>query len=106
VAYAVIGTGGKQYRVTEGEVIQVESLPGEPGGSITFDDVLLVGGESGVTVGTPRVDGATVRGTIVEQGRGAKITVFKKKRRKHYKRTRGHRQSLTSVRIEAIEAGA
>jgi large subunit ribosomal protein L21 len=106
VAFAVIGTGGKQYRVSEGDVLPVERLEGSAGDSVTFDDVLLVGSESGVSVGTPRVDGAAVRATIVDQTRGPKLIVFKKKRRKHYKRTRGHRQDLTLVRIDAIEAGS
>ena len=106
MAYAVIGTGGKQYRVSEGDLLQVERLEGNPGESVTFDEVLLIGGESGIQVGTPRVAGAQVRGTILDQFRGPKVLVFKKKRRKQYKRTRGHRQDLTAVRIDAIEAGS
>lgn len=106
MAFAVIGTGGKQYRVSEGDLLQVERLEGEPGENVTFDEVLLIGGEGGIQVGTPRVAGAQVRGTILDQLRGPKVLVFKKKRRKQYKRTRGHRQDLTAVRIDAIEAGS
>jgi large subunit ribosomal protein L21 len=105
VTYAVIGTGGKQYRVSEGDLLHVELLDGKPGDPVTFEDVLLIGGEKGVQVGSPRVAGAMVRGTVLDQVRAPKVLVFKKKRRKHYKRTRGHRQALTAVRIDAIEAG-
>jgi large subunit ribosomal protein L21 len=106
VTYAVIGTGGKQYRVSEGAVLDIERLQGEAGDAVTFDQVLLVGGEAGVTVGTPQIDGAAVQATIVEHCRGTKVLVFKKKRRKQYKRTRGHRQELTKVRITKIETGS
>jgi large subunit ribosomal protein L21 len=106
VGFAVIGTGGKQYRVSEGDLLQVERLEGNPGENVTFDEVLLIGGEDGIQVGTPRVSGAQVRGTILDQVRGPKVLVFKKKRRKQYRRTRGHRQDLTAVRIDAIQAGS
>ncbi len=99
--YAVIKTGGKQYRVAKDDVITVEHLPGEAGAAVTFDDVLLVGDK----IGTPTVEGMTVKGKIVEQARGDKIIVFKKKRRKDYKRTHGHRQDLTVVQITDIGAG-
>jgi large subunit ribosomal protein L21 len=102
--YAIIRTGGKQYRVQAGEVVRLEHLDGEVGSTVRLDDVLLVGGEEGVRVGTPRVETATVVGTVVEQGKGAKIRVFKYKKRKHYRRTRGHRQSFTAVRIDQVQA--
>jgi large subunit ribosomal protein L21 len=100
--YAIVRTGGKQYRVNVGDTIYVERLEAPVGEKITLDDVLLVGGDS-VTVGSPRVAGATVVGTVVEQDRDAKIRVFKYKKRKHYRRTRGHRQSYTALRIEAVQ---
>lgn len=102
--YAIIRTGGKQYRVEKGDVVRLELLEGKVGSSVTLDDVLLVGGEGDVKLGSPRVAGATVVGTVVEQDRGAKIRVFKYKKRKHYRRTRGHRQHVTSVRIDAVRA--
>ena len=100
--YAVIRTGGKQYRVTSGDVIAVEKLAGEAGGTINFADVLLISDGKAQTVGAPTVDGATVAGTILEQGLGDKIIVFKKKRRKGYRRTKGHRQPETVVRIMEV----
>lgn len=104
--YAVIRTGGKQYRVAKNDVIRIERLPGEAGATIQFDDVLMVGGEQPV-VGTPTVAGAKVTGTLLEQIRGPKIVVFKKRRRKHYRRRTGHRQYLSVVRITDIAlAGA
>ncbi len=99
--YAVIETGGKQYRVQPGDLIQVEKLTGGAGEQVNFDRVLLIGGES-VQVGGPSVAGATVTGTIVEQTKGSKIIVFKFKRRKMYRRKQGHRQKLTAVRIDEI----
>lgn len=96
--YAVIKTGGKQYRVAKDDVITVERLAGDEGAAVTFDEVLMVGDKTG----SPLVDGATVKGKIVEQARGDKIVVFKKKRRKDYKRTLGHRQDLTVVQITDI----
>ncbi len=95
-------TGGKQYRVTAGDVIAVEKIGGDAGGAVTFDDILLIGDEKGQTVGTPTVAGAAVIGTILEQGRGDKIIVFKKKRRKGYRRTKGHRQLETVIRITDV----
>jgi large subunit ribosomal protein L21 len=99
--YAVIKTGGKQYRVAANQVIKVERLDGEVGASIVFPEVLMVGGDSPV-VGTPTVVGASVTGTVLEQTRGEKVIVFKKKRRKNYRRRNGHRQYLTVVRIADI----
>ena len=101
MAYAVIRTGGKQYRVAPGDVVRVERLPGEVGSAIEFTEVLLTGGDA-VRVGTPLVAGARVVGEIVAQGRDRKILVYKKKRRKNYRRRRGHRQSITTVRVTEI----
>ena len=101
--YAVVKTGGKQVRVSPGQSIRVEKLAGDVGEAISFDEVLMVGGDGEARVGTPLVEGASVRGTIAEQGRGAKITVFKMKRRKGYRRKQGHRQDYTEVRVESIE---
>lgn len=103
--YAVIETGGKQYRVREGDVIDIE-LSGattKVDGKVSFDRVLMVAGDD-VTVGAPVVSGASVSGSLVDHVRGPKIKVFKKKRRKGYKRTQGHRQDLMRVRIDAIKA--
>ena len=100
--YAIIRTGGKQYRVQQGDVVRVERLQEEVGATVTLEDVLLVGGDGEPKLGGPRVQGASVVGTVVEQGRDAKVRVFKYKKRKHYRRTRGHRQSFTAVRIEAV----
>jgi large subunit ribosomal protein L21 len=102
--YAIIRTGGKQYRVEPGDVVRFESLDGEVGSSVTLDDVLLVGEGDDIQVGAPRVENAAVEGTVVEHGRDRKIRVFKHKRRKHYRRTRGHRQSFTAVQIERVQA--
>ena len=102
--YAVIQTGGKQYRAEPGQTLWVEKLPGNEGDTITFDQVLLVApGEGGaVTVGKPTVAGAKVTGQIVEQGLGEKLVVFKFRRRKNYVRRNGHRQELTAVKIDSI----
>ena len=103
--YAVIKTGGKQYRVQENDTLEVERLAGEAGDIIEFTDVLMVGSEAGVEVGTPLVDGATVAAELVGQTRGKKIIVFKKKRRKGYRRRNGHRQDLSKVTITEILTG-
>jgi large subunit ribosomal protein L21 len=100
--YAVIRSGGKQYRVSQGGSLRVEKLPGEVGSSVTLDDVLMIGGEGDAKIGTPRLDGAEITGTIVAQGRGQKIRVFKMKRRKGYRRMHGHRQDYTEIRVDAI----
>ena len=102
--YAIIRTGGKQYRVEKGDVVRVERLDGAVGSTVTLNDVLLVGGEGEPRVGSPCLEGASVVGTVVDQDRDAKIRVFKYKKRKHYRRTRGHRQSFTAVRIDAVRA--
>jgi len=100
--YAIVKTGGKQYRVQPGDVVRLESLEAPVGSTVTLAEVLLLGGDKGIQVGSPRVESASVQGTVVEQGRGAKIRVFKYKKRKHYRRTKGHRQSFTAVRIDKV----
>ena len=100
--YAVVRSGGKQYRVSPGGSVRVEKLSGEVGSKITLDEVLMIGGEGDVKIGTPTVDGASVSGTITAQGRGDKIRVFKMKRRKGYRRTQGHRQDYTEIAIDGI----
>ena len=103
MTYAVIRTGGKQYRVAPGDVLRLERLPGEVGTTVDFPEVLLAaGGDGAVRIGTPLVDGALVRAEIVGQGRARKILVFKKKRRKNYRRRRGHRQAITTVRVTEV----
>ncbi len=102
--YAVIRTGGKQYRVAENDVVVVERIAGEAGDEVTLGDVLMVAGDGDVKVGAPLVDGAAVKATLVEQTRGDKIIVFKKKRRQNYRRKRGHRQDLSVLRITGITA--
>ncbi|TMB20662.1 MAG: 50S ribosomal protein L21 [Deltaproteobacteria bacterium] len=102
MAYAVIRTGGKQYRVAAGDVLRVERLAGEVGAPVEFTEVLLTAGDGAVRVGTPLVEGVCVRAQILAQGRARKILVFKKKRRKNYRRRRGHRQSITTVRVTEI----
>ncbi len=101
--YAIIQTGGKQYRVAPGDVLRVEKLPGERGDEVRLDQVLLVTSDGGeVRVGTPLVENASVKGQIVQQAKGKKIVVFKKKRRKGYRRKQGHRQMFTAVQIQEI----
>jgi large subunit ribosomal protein L21 len=105
--YAVFKTGGKQYRVEQGEKLRVEKLPGNVGDKVTFGEVLLVAPEAGgdgVKVGRPLVSGAKVEAKIVEQGRGKKIVVFKFRRRKNYRRKSGHRQPFTALEITGIVA--
>ena len=103
--YAVIKTGGKQYKVAKDDVITVEKLAGEPGSSVDIGDVLLVGDDKEQTVGAPLVEGATVAAEVVEQKRDDKIIVFKKKRRKNYRRKNGHRQEVTVLKITDILTG-
>ena len=102
MAYAVIRTGGKQYRVTSGELLRIESLTGDVGSQVEFSDVLLTSNQGTVQVGTPLVAGASVTAQIVEHGKERKIIVFKKKRRQGYRRKRGHRQHFTAVRVQNL----
>ena len=104
MAYAVVKTGGKQYRVEQGTRIRVERLPGEVGDKVDLGEVLMLGGET-LHVGTPTVPGAGVSAKIVAQGRGAKIIVFKIRRRKNYRRKRGHRQEYTDLEVTGIKTG-
>jgi large subunit ribosomal protein L21 len=104
MTYAVIRTGGKQYRVTPNAVLTVEKLEAEPGTSITFHDVLAIGGEAGLTLGAPTIAGASVTATVLEQKKGEKVIIFKKRRRQNSRRKNGHRQHLTVLRIAEIAA--
>ncbi len=101
--FAVIQTGGKQYKVAKDDIIIIEKLDGEAGGKVKFDDVLMHGAGSDVKVGTPLVAGASVTGEVLEQRKGDKVIVFKKKRRQNYRRKQGHRQLETVVRITGIK---
>ena len=101
--YAVIKTGGKQYRVQPGDVIVVEKLDGEAGAAVNFGEVLMLGGDKGVTLGAPLIDGASVAATLVETRKGEKIKIFKKIRRQGYRRTNGHRQMESVLRITGID---
>jgi large subunit ribosomal protein L21 len=103
--YAVIKTGGKQYRVQAGDLLVVEKLDGEPGAEVAFGEVLMLGEGEAVTVGAPLVDGAVVSGTLIETRKGEKVKIFKKIRRQGYRRTRGHRQTETVIRVTSV-AGA
>ena len=103
--YAIVETGGKQYRAEQGDVLEVEKLEGAVGATITLDKVLLISGEAGTKIGTPTISKAKVTGEVIAQDRHAKIIVFKKKRRKNYRRTNGHRQSFTKLKITGIVEG-
>jgi large subunit ribosomal protein L21 len=100
--YAVVKTGGKQYKVAPGEKLKVEQIPADVGAEVILDQVLLVGEGEAVRLGQPTVAGATVKATVVSQGRGEKIRIFKMRRRKHYQKHQGHRQNYTELRIESI----
>jgi len=102
--YAVIKTGGKQYRVMQGETLRVEKLEADVGAAVTFDQVLLIGEGEGITVGTPLVTGASVAATVKAQGRGDKVRIIKFRRRKHHMKQMGHRQYYTEVEITSISA--
>jgi len=102
--YAIVKTGGKQYKVREGDILQVEKLAGDVGSEISFDDVLMFSDGENVTIGQPKVENVTVSGHIVAQGKSKKIIVFKYKRRKRYRRKQGHRQHFTAVQIDSIKA--
>ena len=100
--FAVIKSGGKQYRVTPGQTIRLEKVAGEVGAKVTLSEVLLVDNDGNISVGAPLVANASIEATVVEHDRSKKILVFKKKRKKQYRRTRGHRQDFTAVRIDKI----
>ena len=100
--YAVIKTGGKQYRVAADDILDIEKRTGEAGEKITFDNVMMIGGDGAPTIGSPAIEGATVTAEVVGQMRTRKIIVFKKKRRKNYRRKNGHRQHFTRVKILSI----
>ena len=102
--YAVIKTGGKQYRVVTGETLKVELIPGDIGSAIVLDKVLMVSDGDKLSVGKPMLLGATVAATIVSHGRGDKVRIFKMRRRKHYQKNQGHRQNYTEIRIDGISA--
>ena len=102
--YAVIKTGGKQYRVSAGQKLKVEQIPAEVGAEITLDQILMVGEGESVKVGTPIVAGASVKATVLSQGRHDKVKIFKMRRRKHYQKHQGHRQNYTEIRIDGISA--
>ena len=102
--YAVVKTGGKQYRVAKDDVLTIEKLDGEAGAVIELEQVLAINDGKGLTIGTPMIDGARVAATVLEQKKGEKVLIFKKKRRQNYRRTKGHRQQLTVIRISDILA--
>lgn len=102
MAYAIIRSGGKQFRVEEGATVRVPSLDKQAGETVELEALVIGGGEDGVKLGSPAVEGVRVTATVLDHGRGDKIIVFKKKRRKQYKRTQGHRQNYTTVKIDSI----
>ena len=102
--YAVIKTGGKQYRVAAGEKLKIEQIPAEVGAEITLDQILMLGEGETVKIGAPLVSGAAVKATVLSQGRHDKVKIFKMRRRKHYQKHQGHRQNYTEIRIDGISA--
>ncbi len=102
--YAVIRTGGKQYKVAAGGKLKVETLTAEVGSEIVIDDVLMVADGDNIKIGAPVVAGASVKATVLSHGRGEKVMIFKMRRRKHYRKTQGHRQNYTEIRIDGISA--
>ena len=102
--YAVIKTGGKQYRVSAGQKLKVEQIPADIGAQITLDQILMVGEGEAVKIGAPLVQGASVQATVVSHGRHDKVKIFKMRRRKHYQKHQGHRQNYTEIRIDGISA--
>jgi large subunit ribosomal protein L21 len=102
--YAVIKTGGKQYKVSAGGKLKVESLPVDVGAEVEIKDVLMVADGDSIQVGTPLLAGASVKATVLAHGRGEKVMIFKMRRRKHYRKTQGHRQNYTEIRIDGISA--
>ncbi len=103
--YAIVETGGKQYRVAPGDRVEVESISAGVGDTVTLGRVLMVQGDGEVMIGTPVLEGAAVKAEVLAQGRQSKVIVFKKKRRKNYRRTKGHRQAYTRLKITEISAG-
>ena len=101
--YAIVNTGGKQYKVRQGDVLRVEKIPGEVGSPVSFDKVLMFSDGEDVSIGQPVLDNVAIKGHIMEQGKAKKIIVFKYKRRKRYRRKLGHRQQYTAIRIDSIE---
>jgi len=101
--YAIVDSGGKQYKVQEGEILRVEKLAGEVGENVSFDKILMFSDDENVNIGTPLLENVAVNGHIVEQGKAKKIIVFKYKRRKRYRRKQGHRQQFTAVKIDSIK---
>ncbi len=104
--YAVIKTGGKQYKVSAGGKLKVETLPVEVGGEVAITDVLMVADGDDIKVGSPMVAGASVKATVLSHGRGVKVLIFKMRRRKHYRKTQGHRQNYTEIRIDGIDVAS
>ena len=104
--YAVIKTGGKQYRVANGEKLKIEQIPAEVGAELTLDQVLMVGEGETVIIGTPVIAGASVKATVLSQGRHDKVRIFRMRRRKHSQKHQGHRQNYTEIRIDAIADGS
>ena len=102
--YAVIKTGGKQYRVAAGEKLKIEQIPADIGAEISLDQILMVGEGETVKIGTPLLSGASVKATVLAQGRHKKVSIFKMRRRKHYQKHQGHRQNYTEIRIDGISA--
>jgi len=102
--YAIVNTGGKQYKIQQGDVLRVEKIPGEIGSPVSFDKVLMFSDGENVNIGRPVLDNVAVKGHIVEQGKDKKIIVFKYKKRKRYRRKLGHRQQYTAIKIDSIEA--
>ena len=102
--YAIVETGGKQQKVVPGETLKIERLEGNVGETVKLDRVMLVNRDGQVSLGRPYIDGASVTATVTAQDRGPKVLIFKKKKRKGYRRTKGHRQSYTSIRVDAIQA--
>ena len=100
--YAVVKTGGKQYKVAPGEKLKIEQIPADVGAEVIIDQVLMIGEGDSVRLGQPNVAGATVKATVVSQGRGEKVKIFKMRRRKHYQKHQGHRQNYTELKIDAI----
>ena len=102
--YAVVNSGGKQYKVNKGDILKIEKIPGETGSPVAFDKVLMFSDGENISMGTPVLENVTVNGHIVEQGKAKKIIVFKYKRRKRYRRKQGHRQQYTAIKIDDIKA--